>query len=34
VTKMRLLTLLMIAMLVAMLVAAVHPFGMSDGGYW
>ena len=32
--KARLLTLLMIAMLVAMIVARVHPIGLSDGGYW
>jgi len=34
VNKARLLTLLMIAMLVAMIVARVHPIGLSDGGYW
>jgi len=34
VTKARLFTVLMIAMLVAMIVARVHPIGLSDGGYW
>jgi len=34
VTKARLLTLLMIAMLIAMVVAKIHPLGLSDGGYW
>ena len=33
-TKARLFTVLMIAMLVAMIVARVHPIGLSDGGYW
>ena len=33
-TKARLLTLLMIAVLVAMVVAKVHPIGLNDGGYW
>jgi len=34
VTKARLLTLLMIAMLIAMVVAFVHPIGLNDGGHW
>jgi hypothetical protein len=34
VTKARLFTLLMIAVLVAMIVARLHPIGLSDGGYW
>ena len=33
-TKARLFTLLMIAVLVAMIVARLHPIGLSDGGYW
>jgi len=32
--KMRLFTLLMVAMLIAMIVARLHPHGLSDGGYW
>jgi hypothetical protein len=31
---MRLFTLLMIAMLIAMIAAYLHPLGLSDGGYW
>lgn len=33
-TYARLLTLLMIAVLVAMVVAKVYPIGLNDGGYW
>jgi len=33
-TKARLITLLMIAMLIAMVVAKTHPIGLSDGGHW
>ncbi len=33
-TKARLITLIMVAALIAMMVARVHPGGLSDGGYW
>jgi hypothetical protein len=34
VTYARLFTVLMIAALVAMVVARMHPIGLNDGGYW
>ncbi len=33
-TKARLITILMVALFVAMVLAKVHPAGLNDGGYW
>ena len=33
-TKARLITIIMVAALIAMMVAKMHPAGLSDGGYW